>query len=61
MLQRRIFVHGQRVSILPVLMIQGIIAYNVIPGSVTSARFTSFVREYVVSESILRYVHEKLI
>jgi hypothetical protein len=56
------FVRGQRVSILPGLTIQGIIAYDVIPGSVTSARFASFVREYVVSaKSILCYVHEKLI
>ena len=59
--QQRIFVCGQRVSILLVPTIQGIMAYNIIPGSVTSACFTSFVQEYVVIESILCYMHEKLI
>ncbi|EDQ99629.1 uncharacterized protein LACBIDRAFT_316248 [Laccaria bicolor S238N-H82] len=46
--QRRIFVRSQRVSILLVLMIQGIMAYNVIPSSVTSAHFTNFVQEHVI-------------
>jgi len=33
------FIHGQRFSILPVLTMDGIIAHNIIPGSVTSAMF----------------------
>lgn len=46
--QRRFFVHGQRYSILPVLTMDGIITYNVIPGPVTSARFVEFLRELVI-------------
>lgn len=46
---RRHFVRGQRVSILPVLTIDGIIVHDIIPGSVTSLRFLEFLRECVVS------------
>jgi len=34
--QRRYFIHGQRFSILPILTLDGIITYDIIPGSVTS-------------------------
>lgn len=50
--QRRFFVRGQRFSILPVLTMDGIIAHDVIPGSVTSDLFVRFLREHVVSCSI---------
>lgn len=46
--QRRFFVCGQWYSILPVLTIDGIITYDVIPGPVTSARFVKFLRELVI-------------
>ena len=48
---RYCFVHGQRFSILPVLTIDGIIAYDIIPGSVTADKFVKFIREHVVSVS----------
>ncbi|KAJ3870605.1 hypothetical protein F5051DRAFT_290242, partial [Lentinula edodes] len=40
--QRRQFIRGERVSILPAITIDGIVAYNVIPGSVTSQKFVRF-------------------
>jgi transposase len=43
------FVRGQRISILPVLTMDGIITYDLIPGPVTSARFLEFLKEHVVS------------
>jgi transposase len=46
--QRRFFVRGQRYSILPVLTMDRIITYDVIPGSVTSTRFVEFLRELVI-------------
>lgn len=46
--QRRCFVRGQRFSILPVLTLDGIIAHDIIPGSVTSDLFVKFLREHVV-------------
>jgi hypothetical protein len=46
--QRRCFVRGQRFSILPALTLDGIIAHNIIPGSVTSIKFVEFLREHVV-------------
>jgi transposase len=46
--QRRCFVRGQRFSILPALTLNGIIAHDVIPGSVTSTKFVEFLREHVV-------------
>ncbi|GLB45137.1 hypothetical protein LshimejAT787_2000450 [Lyophyllum shimeji] len=46
--QRRCFVRGQRYSILPVLTLDGIIAHDVIQGSVTSESFVQFLREFVV-------------
>jgi hypothetical protein len=47
--QKRCFVRGQRFSILPVLTMDGIIAHDIIPGSVTSDLFVRFLREHVVS------------
>jgi hypothetical protein len=46
--QRRCFSHGQRFSILPILTLDGIITYDIIPGSVTLERFLWFLRELVV-------------
>jgi transposase len=46
--QRRCFIRGQRFSILPVLTLDGIIAHDIIPGSVTSDLFVKFLREHVV-------------
>ena len=47
-MEKRFFVRGQRYLILPVLTIDGIITYDVIPGPVTSARFVEFLRELVI-------------
>ena len=44
-MQRRCVGRGERFSILPVLTLDGIITYDVVPGSVTSARFLQFLRE----------------
>jgi len=46
--QRRHFIRGQRFSILPILTLDGIITYDIIPGSVSSKRFVEFLRELVV-------------
>ena len=46
--QRRHFIRGQRFSILPILTLDGIITYDIIPGSVDSKRFVQFLRELVV-------------
>jgi len=48
-IQRKHFVRGQRYSIVPILTLDSIIAYDVIEGSVTSERFLQFLRELVVS------------
>jgi len=48
-IQRKRFVRGRRLSILPILTLDGIIAYDIIEGSVTSERFLQFLRELVVS------------
>lgn len=47
-IQRRCFVRGRRFSILPILTLDGIIAYDIVEGSVTSERFVQFLRELVV-------------
>lgn len=49
-IQRRCFVRGQRFSILPVLSMDGIIAHDILPGSVTSEKFVQFLRDHVVSK-----------
>lgn len=46
--QRREFVRGARVSILPAITIDGIVAYDVIPGSVTTCKFLKFLERHVV-------------
>ena len=46
--QRRHFIRGQRFSILPILTLDGIITYDIVPGSVDSKRFVQFLRELVV-------------
>jgi hypothetical protein len=48
-IQRRFFVRSTRFSILPVLTLDGIIAYDIIPGSVTSKKFVNFLRKHIVS------------
>jgi len=47
--QRRCFVRGKRFSILPVLTLDGIVAHDIIEGSVTASRFLQFLKELVVS------------
>ena len=47
-IQRRHFIRGQRFSILPILTLDEIVAYDIIPGSVNSERFVEFLRELVV-------------
>jgi hypothetical protein len=47
--QRRCFGRGERFSILPILTLDGIITYDIVPGSVTSERFLQFLHELVVS------------
>jgi hypothetical protein len=46
--QRRCFSHGQRFSILPILTLDRIITYDIIPGSVTLERFLQFLRELMI-------------
>jgi hypothetical protein len=46
--QRTCFGRGQRFSILPILTLDGIITYDIVPGSVTSERFLQFLCELVV-------------
>ena len=50
--QRQCFVRGQRFSILPVLTLDGIVAYDIYPGSITSELFTKFLREHIVCPTI---------
>jgi transposase len=47
-LQRQPFIRGERYSILLVLTLDGFMTYDIIYGSVTSARFLQFLREFVV-------------
>ncbi|KAE9399159.1 hypothetical protein BT96DRAFT_772606, partial [Gymnopus androsaceus JB14] len=37
-----------RVSILPAITMDGIVAYNVIPGSVTSRKFLKFLEHHIM-------------
>jgi transposase len=46
--QRRCFGRGERFSILPILTLDGIITYDIVPGPVSSERFLQFLRELVV-------------
>ena len=56
--QRRCFSHGQRFPILPILMLDGIITYNIISGSVTLAQFLQFLCELVVC-SLFHFTRNK--
>ncbi|KAJ8592081.1 hypothetical protein M405DRAFT_687158, partial [Rhizopogon salebrosus TDB-379] len=47
-IQRKCFVRGKRYSILPILTLDGIIAYDIIEGPVTSERFVQFLQEHVL-------------
>jgi hypothetical protein len=49
-IQQRAFVRGKHFSILPVLTLDGIIAHDVIEGSVNTAQFLSFLEEHVVRD-----------
>ena len=51
-IQRKCFVRGKRFSILPILTLDGIIAYDIIEGSVMAERFVQFLRELVVCSSL---------
>ena len=55
--QRKRFVWGKRFSILPILTLDGIIAHDIVEGSVTSERFVEFLRELVVCCYILWLHH----
>ena len=55
--QRKRFVWGKRFSILPILTLDGIIAHDIVEGSVTSERFVEFLRELVVRCYILWLHH----
>jgi transposase len=54
-IQRKCFVRGRRFSMLPILTLDGIIAHDIIEGSVTSERFVEFLRELVVRHYALRF------
>jgi DDE superfamily endonuclease len=45
-------VRGKRFSILPILTLDGIIAYDIIEGSVTTEHFVQFLQELVVRFSL---------
>lgn len=55
--QRRCFTRGERFSILPILTLDGIVTYDIVPGSVTSTRFLQFLRELVVCSVLICYSH----
>jgi hypothetical protein len=48
-MQQKCFVRGRHYSILPILTLDGIIAYDVIKGSVTGKIFLQFLHKLVVS------------
>jgi transposase len=53
--QRRFFGCGERFSILPILTLDRIITYDIVPSSVTSERFLQFLRKHVVRVSIYTF------
>jgi transposase len=55
--QRQCFSRGERFSILPILTLDGIITYDIVPGSVTSERFLQFLRELVVCDAFLLWLY----
>ena len=46
--EHSVTIRGGRISVLPLLTLDGIIAYDLIEGPVSSARFVRFLREQVV-------------
>jgi hypothetical protein len=46
--EHTIWICGGHISILPLLTLDGIIAYDLIEGSVSSASFGHFLREHIV-------------
>lgn len=57
-IQRQCFIRGIRYTILPVLTLDGIIAYDIIEGSVTGERFIQFLKDHVVRRLIQCYVNK---
>ena len=51
--RRMSFLRGERYSILPALTIDGIIALEIVKGSITKERFLSFLQEQVVCASFM--------
>ena len=51
-IQRKCFLRGRQFSILPILTLNGIIAYDIIEGSVTSERLVQFLQELVVCSNL---------
>jgi hypothetical protein len=49
--ERSVWIRGGCISVLPLLTLDGIVAYDLIEGAVTSARFLRFLREEVVGFS----------
>ncbi|KAJ7585572.1 hypothetical protein C8J56DRAFT_750340, partial [Mycena floridula] len=47
-IQRQVFVRRKTWSILPVMTKDGIVAYDIIQGSVTSGKFLRFLKEHVM-------------
>ncbi len=60
-MQRWCFSHGERLSILSVLTLDGIITYDIIPGSVTLVWFLRFLCELVVSTTVYLSIFQYLI
>jgi transposase len=54
--QHMSFLRGIRYSILPALSIDGIIALNIVEGSITKERFLDFLRTELVSMTLLGYI-----
>jgi hypothetical protein len=55
MVQRR-FVRGLRYSIVPVIMLDGIIVYDIVDGPVNDDRFYNFIKELVVTILIILFL-----
>ena len=53
-----LYICGARYSILPCIMLDGVISYNIIEGPVDSVRFLRFLTEHVVRiiHTVYRFV-----
>ena len=51
-IQRKYFVRGRQFSNLPILTLDGVIAYDIIKGSVMSEQFIQFLQELVVCSDL---------